>query len=95
MPVSRLRSTCQPVDHAETIRANVAAAVENYRLWQQGKIGRDIVPAELVRAVMNAGAARLDNTLSPNAFRELTKTQVAQCDKDEGVTVTFGGFVEG
>ena len=80
---------------AETIRANVAAAVENYRLWQQGKIGRDIVPAELVRAVMNAGAARLDNTLSPNAFRELTKTQVAQCDKDEGVTVTFGGFVEG
>lgn len=80
---------------AETIRANVAAAVENYRLWQQGKIGRDIVPAELVRAVMNAGAARLDNTLSPNAFRELTKTQVAQCDKDEGVTVIFGGFVEG
>ena len=80
---------------AETIRTNVAAAVENYRLWQQGKIGRDIVPAELVRAVMNAGAARLDNTLSPNAFRELTKTQVAQCDKDEGVTVTFGGFVEG
>ena len=53
------------------------------------------MPAELVRAVMNAGAARLDNTLSPNAFRELTKTQVAQCDKDEGVTVTFGGFVEG
>lgn len=80
---------------AETIRTNVAAAVENYRIWQQGKIGRDIVPAELVRAVMNAGAARLDNTLSPNAFRELTKTQVAQCDKDEGVTVTFGGFVEG
>lgn len=80
---------------AETIRTNVAAAVENYRIWQQGKIGRDIVPAELVRAVMNAGAARLDNTLSPNAFRELTKTQVAQCDKDEGVTVIFGGFVEG
>lgn len=80
---------------AETIRTNVAAAVENYRIWQQGKIGRDIVPAELVRAVMNAGAARLDNTLSPNAFRELTKTQVAQCEKDEGVTVTFGGFVEG
>lgn len=80
---------------AETIRANVAAAVENYRVWQQGKIGRDIVPAKLVQDVMNAGAARLDNTLSPNAFRELTKTQIAQCDKNEGVTVTFGGFVEG
>lgn len=80
---------------ADTIRAAVNEAVENYRLWQQGKIGRDIVPAELVRLVMNAGACRLDNTLSPNAFRELTKTQVAQCDKDEGVTITFGGFVEG
>lgn len=80
---------------AETIRAEVAEAVENYRLWQQGKIGRDIVPAELVRAVMNAGACRLDNTLLPNAYQELTKTQVAQCDPDEDVTVTFGGFVEG
>lgn len=80
---------------AETIRAAVAEAVENYRLWQQGKIGRDIVPAELVRAVMNAGACRLDNTLSPNTYTELTKTQVAQCDPDEDMTVTFGGFVEG
>lgn len=80
---------------AETIRAAVAEAVENYRLWQQGKIGRDIVPAELVRAVMNAGACRLDNTLSPNAYQELTNTQVAQCDPDEDVTITFGGFVEG
>lgn len=79
---------------AETIRAAVAEAVENYRIWQQGKIGRDIVPAELVRAVMNAGACRLDNTLSPNTYTELTKTQVAQCDL-ENVTVTFGGFVEG
>lgn len=79
---------------AETIRAAVAEAVENYRIWQQGKIGRDIVPAELVRAVMNAGACRLDNTLSPNTYTELTKTQVAQCDP-ENVTVTFGGFVEG
>lgn len=79
---------------AETIRAAVAEAVENYRIWQQGKIGRDIVPAELVRAVMNAGACRLDNTLSPNTYTELTKTQVAQCDV-ENVTVTFGGFVEG
>lgn len=80
---------------AETIRAAVAEAVENYRLWQQGKIGRDIVPAELVRAVMNAGACRLDNTLSPNTYTELTKTQVAQCDPDEDMIVTFGGFVEG
>ena len=81
------------------IQAAVSEAVEKYRLWQQGKIGRDIVPAELVRAVMNAGACRINNDnehpFSPNAFRELTKTQVAQCDKDEGVTVIFDGYMEG
>jgi len=81
------------------IQAAVAEAVEKYRLWQQGKIGRDIVPAELVRAVMNAGACRLNDTqehpFSPGAFQELTKTQVAQCDPETDVTVVFDGYVEG
>ena len=81
------------------IQAAVAEAVEKYRLWQQGKIGRDIVPAELVRAVMNAGACRLNNTqehpFSPGSLQELTKTQVAQCDPETDVTVVFDGYVEG
>lgn len=81
------------------IQAAVTEAVEKYRLWQQGKIGRDIVPAELVRAVMNAGACRINNTqdhpFSPGAFQELTKTQVAQCDPETDVTVVFDGYVEG
>ena len=81
------------------IQAAVLEAVEKYRLWQQGKIGRDIVPAELVRAVMNAGACRLNDTqehpFSPGAFQELTKTQVAQCDPETDVTVQFDGYVEG
>ena len=81
------------------IQAAVEEAVEKYRLWQQGKIGRDIVPAELVRAVMNAGACRLNNTqehpFSPGSFQELTKTQVAQCDPETDVTVVFDGYVEG
>jgi len=81
------------------IQAAVSEAVENYRLWQQGKIGRDIVPAELVRAVMNAGACRINNTQEhpfyPDAFQELTKTQVAQCDPETDVTVVFDGYVEG
>lgn len=81
------------------IQAAVVEAVEKYRLWQQGKIGRDIVPAELVRAVMNAGACRLNDTqehpFSPGAFQELTKTQVAQCDPETDVTVVFDGYVEG
>lgn len=81
------------------IQAAVTEAVEKYRLWQQGKIGRDIVPDELVRAVMNAGACRINNTqdhpFSPGAFQELTKTQVAQCDPETDVTVVFDGYVEG
>lgn len=81
------------------IQAAVEEAVEKYRLWQQGKIGRDIVPAELVRAVMNAGACRINNTqehpFSPSSFQELTKTQVAQCDPETDVTVVFDGYVEG
>ena len=81
------------------IQAAVLEAVEKYRLWQQGKIGRDIVPAELVRAVMNAGACRINDTqehpFEPGAFQELTKTQVAQCDPETDVTVVFDGYVEG
>ena len=81
------------------IQAAVLEAVEKYRLWQQGKIGRDIVPAELVRAVMNAGACRINDTqehpFAPAAFQELTKTQVAQCDPETDVTVQFDGYVEG
>ena len=81
------------------IQQAVNKAVEDYRVWQQGKIGRDIVPAELVRAVMNAGACRINSTqehpLSPGAFQQLTRTQVAQCDPETDVNVVFDGYVEG
>lgn len=81
------------------IQQAVLDAVENYRLWQQGKIGRDIVPDELVRAVMNAGACRINDTqehpLLPSALQVLTKTQVAQCDPETDVSVVFDGYVEG
>lgn len=75
---------------AEQIKADVEAAVESYRLWQQGRIGRDILPDQLIRGVIAAGAARVDSsTLSPASFVELEEDEVAQCT---GVTVTFKGY---
>ena len=75
---------------AEQIKADVEAAVEQYRLWQQGRIGRDILPDQLIRSVIAAGAARVDSsTLSPATFIELEEDEVAQCT---GVTVNFKGY---
>jgi phage-related baseplate assembly protein len=78
----------------ETIQKAVAEAVENYRNWQQGKIGRDIIPSELVRKIRNAGAYLIDSGMLPSEYRKLEKTEVAQCSP-ENVTVSFGGYVEG
>ena len=77
---------------AEAIKAAVTAAVEEYRTWQQTKIGRDITPDILIGKVMAAGAARIDfSTLSPSAWVELTAYEVAQC---ASVTVNYKGTKE-
>lgn len=75
---------------AEAIRKDVDAAVEEYRLWQQTAIGRDIDPGELISRVKNAGAGKIDySTLSPKSFVELAEGEVAQCT---GVVVNFKGY---
>jgi phage-related baseplate assembly protein len=75
-----------------SIQADVNAAVEKYRLWQQSKIGRDITPGQLIANVINAGAARIDSTtFTPSAFVELTAGQVAQCPP-ENVTINYKGM---
>lgn len=75
---------------AETIRAAVEKAVEDYRLWQQSKIGRDILPAQLIHNIIAAGAARIDAaTMTPSAFVELADNEVAQCT---GVSITYKGY---
>ena len=74
---------------AQFIQKAVTEAVENYRVWQQSKIGRDILPGRLVAAVINAGAARVDDaSMQPAAFVQLTGSKVAQCTK---VTVVYEG----
>lgn len=76
---------------ADTIRANVEKAVEEYRLWQQGKIGRDITPGKLIAGVINAGASRIDSsTFSPSAFAALQADEIAYLMGD--VVINYKGM---
>lgn len=75
---------------AAQIQADVEAAVEQYRLWQQTKIGRDITPGKLLQLVFAAGASRVDNSkLKPAAWKKLEAMQVAQCTN---VSVVYEGY---
>lgn len=82
----------EDVTRSEEIRSEVEKAVEEFRMWQQTKIGRDISPDKLISNVIKAGAARVDfSTLSPAQWTQLSVNEVAQCT---GVTVTYKGFKE-
>ena len=75
---------------AAQIQADVEAAVEQYRLWQQTKIGRDITPGKLLQLVFAAGASRVDDSkMKPAAWKKLEAMQVAQCTK---VSVVYEGY---
>lgn len=75
---------------AAQIQADVEAAVEQYRLWQQTKIGRDITPGKLLQLVFAAGANRVDDaTMKPSAWKKLESMQVAQCTS---VKVVYEGY---
>lgn len=75
---------------AAQIQADVEAAVEQYRLWQQTKIGRDITPGKLLQLVFAAGASRVDDSkMKPAAWKKLEAMQVAQCTK---VNVVYEGY---
>ncbi|MBR1953277.1 MAG: baseplate J/gp47 family protein [Lentisphaeria bacterium] len=81
--------TSDDLTKSEAIRSAVTAAVEEYRLWQQSKIGRAITPEKLIQRVMTAGASHVDLiTLSPGSLVELNESTVARCT---GVTVTYKG----
>lgn len=70
-----------------SIKEAVTAAIDDYKLWQKSKLGRDINPSELIARIKNAGAKRV--TVTAPAYTALTTDQVAS----EGiVTVTYGGL---
>lgn len=79
------------IDKINQITADVEAAVEKYRQWQQAKINRDIIPDELTKLVMQAGAKRL--TITSPVFTAVGKDKVAQCAAS-AVTIHYAGTEE-
>lgn len=86
------------------VQSAVTRAVAEYVAWQSGKLGRDIVPDELIRKVIDAGAKRcvittpvytvlrdgtLPNNYDPDTDFNLTVPQIAKCT---GITLTNGGY---
>lgn len=77
-------------EKAAAVREAADSAVEEYRAWQQSRIGRDITPSQLVAKLAIAGASRIDeSTFEPKSFRALKANQVAQCSE---VEVNFMGY---
>ena len=78
----------QPPQASSTkeIQDAVTAAVESYKEWQTGKIGRDINPSKLQALVMEAGAKRV--VIRSPEFVVLTDTQAA---KVKSSTVKYEG----
>lgn len=74
-----------------SVTSAVASAVEDYRLWQQNRIGRDINPDRLVELVRGAGAKRM--MVTAPVYTKVTHSQVAQC-APSAVRITFGGTEE-
>lgn len=68
------------------IQKQVEKAIAEYKLWQQGKLGRDINPSELIYRVMQAGAKRV-NVISPS-YIVLDSTSIAYLTSE---SVVFGG----
>lgn len=72
---------------ATAIQAQAETAVEEYKLWQATKVGRDINPDELIARLNDAGAKRA--VVRSPAFRIIGETAKAQCT---GVNVVYGGL---
>jgi len=62
-------------------------AVDQYKAWQGGKIGRAISPDYLRQLILNAGACRIDLTVP--AYATIEADEVAAADT---VLITYGGL---
>lgn len=71
---------------AETIRAKVTEAIDQYKKWQGSKIGRDVNPTELTRAIRDAGAKRC--VIKKPEFTVIEETAVPVAGK---CNITYGG----
>lgn len=76
------------INRITQITSAVAKAVEEYRLWQQSSIGRDINPDVLIKMMRDAGAKRVE--IQSPIFTQIDKSQVAQCSVSD-VSINYGG----
>lgn len=72
---------------AIAIQSQAAIAVDNYKIWQASKIGRDINPDELIARMNGAGVKRV--VVKAPVFRVIGETAKAQCVR---VNVIYGGL---
>jgi len=71
------------------IQQRVNQAVQDFINWTKAKIGRDVLPEELIRRVKEAGAYRVE-VQSPQ-YTQISQDQVAH---GRSVQVNYGGLVD-
>ena len=73
--------------------AEVNEAVEQYKAWQCGKLGRDINPDELREYLYHTGIKRIELTAPAfTALRDGRDKKVPQVAKVGTITITNGGY---
>lgn len=68
------------------ITPKVSEAVEEYKIWQKQKLGRDINPNKLIQLLIQAGAKRVEIT-SP-VFTKIDKIKIAQ---EKSIQIDYQG----
>jgi phage-related baseplate assembly protein len=71
------------------IQQKVNQAVQDFVNWTKTKIGRDVLPEELIRRAKEAGAYRV--SLTAPSYAQVAPDQVAHA---QSVSVTYGGLVD-
>ncbi len=74
-------------DSAASIQAQAAQAIEDYKLWQASKIGRDINPDMLIHYLKQAGVKRVE--VNEPQFTVLAETAIAVFTRS---AVIYGGL---
>lgn len=77
------------ISQLSDIQNSVAAAVEKYKNWQCGKIGRDINNQKLISYMIAAGAATVE--VKTPQQTAVGKTQIAHCASTK---ITYNGTIE-
>ena len=76
-------------ENLEQIKKDVANAVEEYKEWQETKIGRDIIPDELVRLLKETGVKRI--VLRAPNYQVIRNNEIA---KNNSMQIIYQGVEE-